>query len=129
MVMDGENNKKTILLVEDDESFRESVRKLLQKEGFLVLDASSGEEGLEALRTHAVDLVLLDLYLGGITGLEFLEKARRPCGPPVILLTAFGDWGIYRDAVSRGAVDCIAKPVKRSDLMAVITGTLAKKSI
>ena len=121
--------KKTILLVEDDESFRESVRKLLEKESFQVVEASSGEEGIELLRKGPIDLVILDLYLGGMNGLEFLDRTQRPGRPPVIMLTAFGDWGIYTDAVARGAVDCVAKPVKRNDLMAVIAGAFEKKEI
>ncbi len=120
--------KKCVLVVEDDESFRESVKKLLEKEGFEVREACSGEEGVEILGKDSIDLVLLDLYLGGMTGLEFLDKTKNPLRPPVILLTAFGDWGIYSDAVARGAVDCIPKPIKRNELMALVNGTLAKAS-
>ncbi len=120
--------KKIILVVEDDESFRESLRKLLEKEGFEVREASSGEEGIERLQANSIDLVLLDLYLGGITGLEFLDKTKSAKRPPVILLTAFGDWGIYSDAVARGAVDCLPKPIKRGELMAVVTRALGKQS-
>ncbi|MBI4550178.1 MAG: response regulator [Candidatus Omnitrophica bacterium] len=111
---------KSILVIEDDDSFRESLKKLLEKEGYHVLEADSGEAGMEILKRGRPDLILLDLYLGGITGLEFLERTARPDRPPVIMLTAFGDWGIYADAMAKGACDCIAKPVKKSDLMSVI---------
>jgi DNA-binding response OmpR family regulator len=120
-------NQKTVLLVEDDESFRESLRKLLAKEGFEVLEASSGEEGMELLEKHRIDLIVLDLYLGGMTGMEFLEKTLRPGRPPVVMVTAFGDWNVYSDALALGAVDCLAKPVKRNDLMSVIAGVFDRK--
>jgi len=118
--------KKTILLVEDDHSFRESLRKLLEKEGLQILEAESGPEGIETLKKEKVDLVILDFYLGGMNGLQFLEKTMNPSRPPVIVLTAFGDWGIYTEVVAKGAVDCLPKPIKRHELMAVVAGALSK---
>ena len=113
--------QKTVLLVEDDESFRESVKKLLEKENLRVFEASSGEEAIEILKTdRMIDLVLLDLYLEGMTGMEFLARTQSVDRPPVIMLTAFGDWGIYTDAVAKGALDCLPKPIKRYDLLTVI---------
>ncbi len=120
--------QKTVLLVEDDKSFRESVRKILEKEGLRVLESSSGEEGIEMLKSdRAIDLVLLDLYLGGISGMEFLEKTRELERPPVIMVTAFGDWGIYVDAVGKGALDCVPKPVKKHDLVGMIQKVFEEK--
>lgn len=119
--------QKTVLLVEDDKSFRESVKRLLEKEGMRILEAASGEEGIEILKTdRVIDLVLLDLYLGGMNGMEFLDKTRDE-RPPVIMLTAFGDCGIYDDAVGKGAVDCIPKPVKKQDLVEVIHRVFEEK--
>ena len=118
--------KKAILLVEDDHSFRMSLKKLLEREGFQVLEADSGQAGIEILKRESVDLVILDFYLGGMNGLQFLEKTMSPNRPPVVILTAFGDWGIYTEVVARGAVDCLPKPIKRHELMAVVEGALAK---
>lgn len=119
--------KKAILLVEDDSSFRMSLKKLLEREGCQVFEADSGQAGIEVLKREPVDLVILDFYLGGMNGLQFLEKTMSPNRPPVVILTAFGDWGIYTEAVERGAVDCLPKPIKRQELMAVVEGILAKK--
>lgn len=118
---------KKILLVEDDKSFRESLKKLLQKEGFQILEAESGADGMELLKKDKVDLVILDYYLGGMNGLQFLEKTKTPDRPPVIILTAFGDWGIYSEVVAKGAKDCLLKPVKRTELMAVVEAALTNK--
>ena len=115
---------KKVLLVEDDRSFRESLKKLLQKEGFQISEAESGLEGIALLKTEKIDLVILDYYLGGMNGLQFLEKTQHPDRPPVIILTAFGDWGIYSEVVAKGAKDCLLKPVKRNELMAVVEATL-----
>jgi len=120
--------KKTILLVEDDPSFRESLRKLFEKEGLRILEAESGPEGIETLKKERVDLVILDFYLGGMNGLQFLEKTMNPGRPPVIVLTAFGDWEIYTEVVAKGAVDCLPKPIKRNELMAVVAGALSKEA-
>jgi len=120
---------KTILLVEDDRSFRESLKKLLRKEGFQILEAESGADGMELLKKEKVDLVMLDYYLGGMNGLQFLEKTKGPERPPVIILTAFGDWGIYSEVVAKGARDCLLKPVKRNELMAVVEATLTNKNL
>lgn len=111
---------KTVLLVEDDKSFRESVRKLLEKEGIRVLETSSGEEGIEILRSdRMIDLVLLDFCLSGITGMEFLEKTGD-IAPPVIMLTAFTELENCIHASNRGAAGFVPKPVKRQELMGLI---------
>ncbi len=111
---------KTVLLVEDDKSFRGSLRKLLEKEGIRVLEAFSGEEGIEILKSdRMIDLVLLDLSLGGITGMEFLEKTRE-IAPPVIMLTAFTELENCIHAAGKGAAGFIPKPVKRQELMKLI---------
>lgn len=124
-----QREKKRILLVEDDESFRDSVRKLLEREGFEVREASSGEVGLELLKTERIDLVLLDLYLGGISGLEFLARLgdfrRDNWCPKIVMVSAFGDAGAFAEALAGGAFHCLAKPVKRAELVSVIGRALA----
>lgn len=117
---------KSILLVEDDESFRLSLKKLLHKEGYKILDAESGENGLLILKQENVDLVILDYYLGRMNGMQFLEKMKSTGHPPVIVLTAFGDWALYREMVAKGALDCLPKPVKRNELLSVVEGALKK---
>lgn len=90
------------------------------------MEAGRGQDGIEILEKEKVDLVILDFYLGGMNGLEFLERTMSPARPPVVVLTAFGDWGIYTEVVAKGAVDCLPKPIKRNELMAVVAGALSK---
>ena len=119
--------KGTVLIVEDDEAFRTSLKTLFEREGFTTLEAGSGHEAVTLLGKEAVNLVILDYYLGDMTGLEFLGVTEGLSRVPVIVLTAFGDWGIYGDVIARGAVDCIAKPVKREALMRVVKTALCVK--
>jgi DNA-binding response OmpR family regulator len=120
-------NMKTILVVEDDVSFSESLKKLLEKEGFAVLLAPTAEEAIETIKNPRVSLVLLDLYLPGLNGMEFLDKTASLKRPPIVMLTAFGDWGIYVDAIEKGALDCLAKPVKRQELLRVLQKALGEQ--
>lgn len=83
-------NKKTILLIEDEEALRKLYREILLNEGFDVDEASDGEKGLKLLKEGGYDLILLDLILPKIDGLEILrrlqvEKPRVPNGPILVL--------------------------------------------
>ena len=118
------SKKKTILLVEDDESFRTSLKRLFKKEALGILEAASGKEGMDLLSREKIDLILLDFYLGDMTGFDFLGLTRARSRPPVIVLTAFGDHAIQSDVLARGALRCLTKPVKRDELMSVVTRTL-----
>lgn len=117
---------KSILLVEDDDSLRQSLGKLFSQEGFHIKEASSGKEGIERLEKDSADLILLDLYLGDMSGFDFLDETRHEARPPVIVLTAFGNWDIQADLLGCGVVDCLAKPVKREELLRVVSKALAE---
>ena len=84
--------KKTILVVDDDASIRESFEKILKRTGYEVLTAENGEEALDIIRQQSVDLVLSDLRMPKMGGLKLL-KASKTLSPEieVILMTAFGD--------------------------------------
>lgn len=116
----GGGSGKRILVVEDDQSFRESLKKVLSKEGYDVLEAGSGKEGLEVLASDHVEAVLLDYYLGDINGLGFLDQMREK-KLPVILISAFANHHLCREALARGARMCLAKPVKKADLVAALS--------
>jgi len=116
----------TILVIEDDAAFRESLRKALLKHDFKVLEAASSGEGMALLEAYPVDLVILDLYLGDKSGIEFLKETKTAQRPPVIMLTAFGDFSAISAAIEEGAADCVAKPIKRDVLLGMIYTILQK---
>ena len=80
-------NEQVIMIVEDEPDIREGIRILLKGEGYLVVEASTGEEAL-AKMNHAVDLVILDIMLPGISGLTVCDKLRRESNVPILFLTA-----------------------------------------
>ncbi len=102
-----------VLIVEDDPMVAEFNRRYLNRvEGFqLVATAATSDEALAALDRQAIDLVLLDIFMPGKTGLELLREIRRAGhGVDVILVTAAADRDSIRDALQYGAVDYLIKP-------------------
>ncbi len=117
-----------ILLVEDEPNIARFVELELRHEGYEVHKAEDGREGLRLAAEGGFDLVLLDVMLPGLNGLEVLRRLRRDGGPPVILLTA-------RDAVmdkvaglDMGADDYVTKPFSIEELLARIRALLRKQT-
>jgi two-component system copper resistance phosphate regulon response regulator CusR len=110
-----------VLLVEDDSRIRSIVEQGLQARGFLVSSAPDGETGLEMARSLDVELVLLDLILPGIGGIEVLKELRTfKARLPVILLTALDDTTSKVGGLDAGADDYITKPFSVEELAARI---------
>lgn len=101
-----------VLLVDDEEVFRQSTAKLLTRRGFLIEEAASGEAALEALRRSIPDVVLLDLRMPGLDGIDALQRIRALAPDlPVIILSGHGQ---YEDAVASiklAVIDFLQKPV------------------
>lgn len=117
----------TILLIEDEQKIARFVELELKHEGYEVLVAQDGRSGLELAEKGGWDLMLLDIMLPGLNGLEVLRRLRRSCDLPVIMLTA-------RDAVmdkvtglDMGADDYITKPFSIEELLARIRTALRKR--
>ena len=122
--------KKTILVVDDDASIRESFEKILKRTGYKVLTAEDGEEALDIIRQQSVDLVLSDLRMPKMGGLKLL-KASKTLSPEieVILMTAFGDVDAAVKAMQGGAYHFIQKPLKRSVILMTIARALEKQTL
>lgn len=105
-------NKKKILIVEDETSLRNALRDKLMLEGFIVLEAKNGEEGLDvALRDHP-DLILLDIIMPKMDGLTMLKKLREDVwgkNTKVILLTNLNDNEKVSEALLQGSYDYLVK--------------------
>lgn len=111
----------TVLVIDDEPAHRLMVRVVLGDAGFRVLEADNGATGLNILRTKSVDVVLLDMRMPGMSGLEVLQRLREGgTFPPVIMLTAFGNVGSAVEAMKTGAFDYLSKPADNDELLAVV---------
>jgi two-component system, NtrC family, response regulator AtoC len=119
-----ESNKTSghILVADDDNAIRAMLKAFLEDEGYQVSEAATGQEALEGLRTGDFDLVLLDMRLPGMTGLDILKQTREKQGEvPVIVMTAYGSPNVAIQASSLGAYDYITKPFELDDVLHTIT--------
>lgn len=110
-----------ILIIDDDDQLRKSFEKLLSEEGFTVESAPSGEAGLKLVQEKVPDLVVLDMRLPGMNGLETFE-AIHGVEPklPVVIMTAYGTTETAIEATKMGAFDYILKPFDIPDMLGVI---------
>lgn len=124
--------KKVILLIDDEEHIRELLVYNLEKNGYGVLQADTGEKGLELIRDESVDLVILDGMLPGMDGLEVLKAMRaekRFLNLPVLMLTARGEEIDRVLGLEMGADDYMGKPFSVRELLARIKGLLRRKEL
>jgi len=110
-----------LLVVEDDAPVRESLIAVLRDEGFPVEGAATAEEGLTRLSDHRPDVILSDVRMPGLDGLDLLELVReRAPEVDVILMTAYEDMPTVARAMREGAVDFLVKPLKADHLLALL---------
>ena len=114
-----------ILIVEDEESYREPLVYQLTREGYDVSAAATGEEGLELFTKGGIDLVLLDLMLPGIDGYELLDYIKTT-QMPVIFITAMGTLDDKVKGLRAGADDYITKPFEMMELLARVETVLRR---
>ncbi len=121
--------KPLILLVEDEEALLTVLRYNLEREGFEVMTATNGEEGLMLLDERRPDIMLLDWMLPLVSGIEICRQVRRKPETrdiPVIMLTARGEEGDKIRALNSGADDYITKPFSPSELIARVQAVLRR---
>lgn len=119
----------TVLFIEDHAPLRRNLREMLTLEGFAVLEAENGPEGLRLARANRPDLVLCDIMLPGMDGHEVLAHLRahpETSALPFIFLTAKGDPPDIRAGMNLGADDYLPKPVARADLLNAVRTRLAR---
>ncbi|MDX2114369.1 MAG: sigma-54 dependent transcriptional regulator [Planctomycetota bacterium] len=115
----------TILVVDDKEMLRDSVAVTLQRAGFSVLSAETGDQALEVIARRRPEAVVSDLKMPGLSGLELIEKARQIDEDlPIVLMTAFGTIQTAVQAMKLGAFDYITKPFEGDELVIAVKRAL-----
>src|ERR1700704_4043081 len=117
---------KTVLVVDDEPQIVGIVRDYLEHAGFGVVTAADGQEALRAVRTGHPDLVVLDLGLPGLDGLDVLRSLRREGVLPVIVLTARGEESDKLVGLELGADDYLTKPFSPKELVARVRAVLRR---
>jgi DNA-binding response OmpR family regulator len=119
---------ETILVVDDEPTIVEVVELYLRREGFAVVTAADGNAALAALERQRPDLIILDLMLPGVSGLELTARLRATGGPPIIMLTARGDETDRIVGLELGADDYVVKPFSPRELVARVRAVLRRGS-
>jgi CheY-like chemotaxis protein len=124
--------RASILITDDESNIRLMLRTALEADGYLVSEASNGREALEAMKKNAPDLVVLDLNMPVMDGMEVLEQMKSAVGnsrPKVVILTAYGSIPAAVKATRLGAVDFLEKPILPTDLRQTVRSILDEPEI
>ncbi len=119
-------NSASILIVDDEPQIRRVLRTTLSSQGYTVVEARSGEEALERIRAERADLVLLDVNLPEMSGLDTCREIRRSMDVPIIMLTVRNSERDKVQALDAGADDYVVKPFGADELMARIRAALRR---
>lgn len=116
----------TVLIVDDEPQIRRVLRTTLSSQGYTIIEARSGEEALERIRTERADLVLLDVNLPEMSGLDTCREIRRSLDVPIIMLTVRNSERDKVQALDAGADDYVVKPFSAEELLARIRAALRR---
>lgn len=120
----------TILIIDDERAIRNVLKDILGNEGFKVDEAADGEEGLKKFTTGTYDVVLCDIKMPKIDGIEFLQKATEVnADTPVIMISGHGNIETAVDAVKKGAYDYISKPPDLNRLLITIRNAMDRTNL
>ena len=125
--MQAENDNKSILIVEDDETLLQTLAYNLNREGYTVVTAGDGASGLELARSQTPDLVVLDVMLPQLDGLSVCRILRREMDIPIILLTARSSEVDKIIGLDSGADDYITKPFSLGEFLARVRAALRRR--
>ena len=121
-------NAATILIVDDEPQIRRVMLTTLTSHGYTVVEAASGEEALEKLRSERPDLIILDVNMPGISGIETCAEIRTSSDVPIIMLTIRNSERDKVQALDAGADDFVVKPFGVQELMARIRAALRRSA-
>jgi len=119
-----------ILIIDDEKAIRKTLSEILAFEGYKIDEASDGEEGLKKFKDKSYDVVLCDIKMPKIDGIEFLQKAGESNGDtPIIMISGHGNIETAVEAVKKGAYDFISKPPDLNRLLITIRNAMEKNSL
>lgn len=120
----------TILIIDDERAIRNVLKDILSNEGFKVEEAADGEEGLKKFQAGSFDVVLCDIKMPKLDGIEFLQKVMETgTDTPVIMISGHGNIETAVDAVKKGAFDYISKPPDLNRLLITIRNAMDKTTL
>src|ERR1700690_2907296 len=125
-----EGIQQTLLVVDDEPGIVDSLQKIFEREQLRVLTAHGGTQALEIIRREPVSVMVTDLMMAGMSGMDLL-KASRSVSPETetVLMTAYGTVENAVEAMKQGAYDFVTKPIKRAHLLRVVGKALEKRSL
>lgn len=113
------------MIVDDDQDARELIGQVLAEAGYLVEVAQDGFEAIDKLPRALPDLVLTDMRMPGMNGVDLAQRIRRQSDVPVVFTTGMETFDLCTDATPYGAVACLTKPINLEELLWTIERTLA----
>ncbi len=124
------SEQSTVLIVDDERSIRLSLRTILSSLGFMIVEAARGEEALALVRTAQFDVVLLDINMPGMGGVEVCRMMRKSSAHlPIVMLTVQGSEDRKVEALDAGADDYITKPFQLRELIARIRAAVRRNNV
>jgi len=118
-----------VLVIDDERSIRNTIKEILEYEKHQVLSAVDGSEGLSLMEQTTFDVILCDIKMPEMDGMEVLEKALKITDAPIIMISGHGNIDIAVEAIKMGAFDYIAKPLDLNRLLVTIRNAMDKKDL
>ena len=118
-----------ILIIDDDAGVRDSMQEFIKDSGYDIYTASSAEEALELLKSEIVDVVITDIMLTGMDGLELTDLIKHNYDIDVIVMTGYSEKFSYEDAITKGASDLVFKPIRYRELMLRLKRVLKERQL
>jgi two-component system nitrogen regulation response regulator NtrX len=123
-------NKERILVVDDESNIRSSLQGILEDEGYGVQTAETGEDGLRLLETQSVDLLLLDVWLPAMSGIDVLKRVKAAeDSPPVVMISGHGTIETAVQATKLGAFDFLEKPLSLEKVIVTVQNALRQRRL
>ena len=122
-------NTATLLVVDDDLAITEAIAEFMARSGYTALTASSGEEALDLLSGREIDVVITDIMMPGINGLELTDRISDAYDVDVIVMTGYGGDYSYEEAVQKGASDFVFKPIRFEELLLRLRRVLRERRL